>query len=155
MENDVKYTTIFLLFFVSSVCSDIPVQIKEKLRTYKQFIIEGTYAGQDWSGVVRMPKSRYYTFKKAFCYFATASGKRIVELGTSRSFVHGGLAGCNSSDTTYWKPQQPERWDWGAGFFTRMAAECLFFLAPEIHTVDICAEHIARCRVMTEEFSSI
>ena len=44
----------------------------------------------------------------------------IVELGTSRSFVSGGHDGCSSPEQHYWKPHNPEMWDWGAGIFTKV-----------------------------------
>lgn len=125
------------------------------LYTYKQFLIEGTYQGQNWNNFSKIPKSRYHTFKWAFNHFVENNGNIVVELGTSRSFVHGGHPGCNSSDIAYWTPEFPENWDWGAGFFTRLVAECLSFLIPEIHTVDICAEHIERCKIITADFHEI
>jgi hypothetical protein len=152
-----KYRMFLMMLLLARVqCnSNLIEPITETLNKYKSFLVLGTYEGQDWSQFTRIPKSRYYTFKKAFCYFVAMQGKVIVELGTSRSFVHGGLPGCNSSDIQFWKPHNPECWDWGAGFFTRMVAESLAFLSPRIHTVDICAEHIERCKIMTSDFSSI
>jgi len=64
-------------------------------------------------------------------------GRTIVELGTTRSFVAGGAEGCKSNDTKYWDPDDPSKWDWGAGFFTRVCAFHLQDHRPEIHTVDI------------------
>jgi hypothetical protein len=128
----------------------------ERLDEYKNYLEEGTYQGQDWSSFSVVPKSRYETFKYAFCWIEKRKKKSvIVELGTSRSFVHGGLIGCNSNDTHYWNPYRPERWDWGAGFFTRMACESLAHVDPEIHTIDLIAEHITRCKVMTKEFAHL
>ena len=82
-------------------------------------------------------------------------GQIIVELGTSRSFTHGGLPGCNKDDPIYWTPLQPENWDWGAGFFTRMVATSLSHLRPMIHTVDLSPSHIERCKIMTSDFSHL
>jgi len=125
------------------------------LEMYKAFLEDGTYQGQDWSSLPRLPQSRYETFRFAFDHFERTGGKVVVELGTSRSFNHGGLIGCNSNDTVHWRPNQPETWDWGAGFFTRMAAESLAHLSPAIHTVDLMADHINRCKIMTADFSKI
>lgn len=126
--------------------------IDEYLDPYKNFLEVGTYENQDWSNYKIKPKSRYHSFKYAFEHFATHQGKTVVELGTSRSFVHGGHPGCNLSDPHYWTPENPEDWDWGAGFFTRMACECLIQCGAKIHTVDINPEHIKRCKVITMEF---
>lgn len=130
----------------------IPHQATMLLDTYKEFLEQGTYNGNDFKN--EKPKSRYHTFKKAFEHFEETNGKIIVELGTTRSFVHGGLAGCNSNDTRHWTPHNPENWDWGAGCFTRMAAECLKQCSPIIYTVDLAPEHIERCKVITQEFST-
>ena len=79
----------------------------------------------------------------------------IVELGTIRSYTHGGLPGCNSDDLTAWTPTVPKNWDWGAGCFSRMAAECLGDLNPIIHTVDVAASHVQRCKRITQEFAHL
>ncbi len=126
----------------------------EKLEAYKEFLIQGTYEGQDFSFFEATPKSRYDTFKYAFDYFEKHQGKVIVELGTTRSFVHGGHIGCNLDDPRFWDVNHPENWDWGAGFFTRMAATCLSHLNPILHTVDLAASHIARCKIITQDYSS-
>lgn len=122
---------------------------------YEHLLEEGTYQGQDWSAFKVRPKSRAHTFLRAFEHFEAYQGRIVVELGTTRSFVHGGLVGCNSDDTKYWTPEQPKNWDWGAGGFTRMAAECLQHLNPVIHTVDLARSHIERCKVMTSDYASI
>lgn len=129
--------------------------IASPLEIYKEFLEWGTYEGQNWSSLSRLPQSRYETFRFVFDHFERNGGKVVVELGTSRSFNHGGLPGCNSDQISYWKPDQPETWDWGAGFFTRMAAICLSHLSPQIHTVDLSPNHIARCKIMTADFSQI
>lgn len=133
----------------------IDASVSSNLEQYKIFLEWGTYAHQDWSSLPRLPQSRYDTFKAAFEHFEKSNGKVIVELGTSRSFTHGGLVGCNSDDIAYWHPDDPEMWDWGAGFFTRMAAVSLQDLSPQIHTVDLISSHINRCKVMTMEFSHL
>lgn len=127
----------------------------QKLKKYKKFLEDGTYMGQDFSCFSKCPKSRYHTFKYAFEHFEQNNGKTIVELGTTRSFVHGGLIGCNSNDSRYWQPNNPASWDWGAGAFTLMAGECLSHMNPKIYTVDLASDHIQRCKVMTQRFSNI
>lgn len=144
-----------LTFTLFLICSSITASENSKhinavLDKYKDFIVKGTL-DTDWSGVSRIPLSRYDTFKTAFEHVAKHNGKVVVELGTTRSFVHGGLPGCNLDDIGYWTPNNPENWDWGAGCFTRLAAECLSPLGIQIHTVDICQNHINRCRIITQD----
>lgn len=142
-----KLSILWALFLPLSLCA-------HPLDDYKDLLEWGTYNGEDWSSLPELPKSRYETFKFAFEHLEKTGGKVVVELGTTRSFNHGGLPGCNLDDISYWHPNQPETWDWGAGFFTRMAAISLAHLSPQIHTVDITSSHIARCQVMTKDFSS-
>lgn len=130
-------------------------EVQEILDVYKTHLENGTYGEQDWSRFAVMPKSRYQTFLFAFEYFVQNGGKTVVELGTSRSFTHGGLPGCNRDETHFWTPSSPENWDWGAGFFTRMAAECLKHTKPTIHTIDIAWQHITRCKHMTSDFKDM
>lgn len=145
-----------LIFVVTNFCIILSTKgtlSADKLEKYKQYLEAGTYMGACFSENDTLPKSRYDTFKLAFEHFEVHEGKVIVELGTSRSFTHGGHIGCNRDETHFWTPNNPENWDWGAGFFTRMAATCLEHLHPIIHTIDLAAAHIARCKVMTKEFS--
>ena len=114
-----KTPCIFLFLPLTLLCAD-------KLDSYRDFLEKGTYEGQDWSTLPQLPKSRYDTFRFVFEYLHEIEGRVVVELGTSRSFCHGGLPGCNSDDVSYWNPATPENWDWGAGFFTRMAAIALW-----------------------------
>lgn len=147
-----------LLFIISLAMihqTEGEASVETALLPYKEYLESGTYEGQDWSAFAILPQSRYETFKTAFEHFVETEGKIVVELGTSRSFTHGGLPGCNSDNEEYWTPDQPQNWDWGAGFFTRMAAVCLSPYQPEIHTIDIAANHIGRCRLMTKDFKNI
>ena len=156
MKREVLMFKKRLIILSTSFCIFLPLVShisSEKLEHYKAYLEAGTYMGQDWSSFQQIPKSRYDTFKLAFEHFETHNGKVIVELGTSRSFTHGGHIGCNRDDVRFWMPQAPENWDWGAGFFTRMAAESLEHLHPIIHTIDLQANHITRCKVMTKEFN--
>lgn len=145
-----KTLTILLL------CGYVSTQAKvTDLDKYKKLLEGGTYESQNWKSFKVLPKSRYYTFKKAFEHFERTGGKIVVELGTTRSFVHGGHPGCNSDNSSFWTPNEPKNWDWGAGFFTRMACESLAHLNPVIHTVDLEARHIRRCQIITEDFRDI
>ena len=146
-------STILFLMTSSPIYSDNLAG--SLLDPYQLYLEAGTYDGQDWRSFSVLPKSRYDTFKYAFNHFEDTNGKVVVELGTSRSFTHGGLPGCNLNDPKYWTIDQPENWDWGAGFFTRMCAICLDHLDAEIHTVDIVASHIQRCKVMTKDYSHL
>ncbi len=132
-----------------------PYLSQQKLEKYKTFIVEGTYTQQNWSKFPEKPKSRYETLSKAFEHFEKTNGKIIVELGTTRSFVHGAHPGCNKSNLHYWMPHNPEHWDWSAGCFTRTVAECLAHTNPEIYTIDLDAEAIYRCKIMTSDYSNI
>lgn len=142
-----------VLLGLISVCCATPAETA--LDSFKSYLEWGTYQGQDWSSFPALPLSRFDTFKAAFTHFEATGGAVVVELGTSRSFTHGGHPGCNSDDAAYWDNTHPENWDWGAGFFTRMAATSLQHCNPQIHTVDIAASHIARCQLMTSEFSNL
>jgi hypothetical protein len=81
-----------------------------------------------------MKYSQYFdrrknTFEKAFSLINTHPISdqvyTIVELGTSRSFVSGGIPGCLNPDPIFWYPGTPEKWDWGAGIFTKVFSENL------------------------------
>lgn len=146
--NFLNQVVLATLFFTS-------LHANELLTPFKDLIEQGTYEGQDWSKFNTLPRSRYDTFNFAFDWFEQNEGKIVVELGTSRSFTHGGLIGCNNDNPFYWTPDQPENWDWGAGFFTMMAAICLQPLNPEIHTVDIVSGHLNRCKIMTAPYKEI
>ncbi len=100
----------------------------------------------------RIPLSRYYTFKYCFEYFEKNKMKTVVELGTSRSFVDGRFEGCNNDDIKYWEPNNPEKWDWSAGCFTKTAYECLNHLCDfKLYTVDLIKSHIERCKIMNSQ----
>ena len=142
-----------LLLFVPALT--VAIAIEDRLEPYKNFLQNGTYEGQDWSSFKVKPKSRYHTFRKAFEHFEKTNGKIIVELGTTRSFVHGGHRGCNLDNPIFWTPNEPKNWDWGAGFFTRMVSLSLGHLKPIIHTVDLEGRHINRCKRITADFANI
>lgn len=125
------------------------------LDKYREQLDAGTYDGQDWSTFACRPLSRYHTFQRAFDIFRRVGGRTIAELGTIRSYTHGGLPSCNTDDRSAWTPDEPANWDWGAGCFSRMAAESLADLAPDIVTVDCARSHIERCRVITAPFSAL
>jgi hypothetical protein len=121
---------------------------------YFEFLDKGCQ--YDYSHDIRKRLSRAHTFIKVINEIILdlyTSHPIIIELGTTRSYVNGGLEGCMSYDKKYWKLDNPESWDWGAGCFTRVFAEIL----PNsfIHTVDINSNHIEVCRTITKEFQNV
>ncbi len=125
------------------------------LNKYKDFLDRGVYDVHNFSRSSKVPKGRYHTFRRALMLFCKNGGKVVVETGTSRSFVSGGHEGCLSDDPIYWQPSNPQVWDWGAGIFTRIAAESLAPFKPTIHTIDIVDKHIERCKIITSDFNDI
>lgn len=127
-------------------------QKMELLNNSGKMLEEGTLSNQDWKGYESRtgfptPAGRFYTLEIAFNYFKRVHGKVVVELGTSRSFSGG--EGCNTNEIKYWKPCEPELWDWGAGVFTRLACSSLSDEAGFVmHTVDLSKEHLQRCKYM-------
>ena len=103
----------------------------------------------------RMPKFRYDTFKCCWDLVKKNKFKTIVELGTSRSFVDGQYPGCNSDDTSFWEPENPEVWDWSAGCFTRVFGELIQGTDIEMISVDLMPNHITRSKIMTEGLENI
>ena len=102
-----------------------------------------------------IPKTRDVTFKYCLDFLNNKKNndKNILELGTSRSFTDGRFEGCNKDDTKYWEPNNPDKWDWSAGCFTRFFSE-LTDDNTKIKTVDISKNHINRCKVMTEKYKN-
>lgn len=125
------------------------------LDKYRPHLEAGTYDDQDWSSFEQRPLSRYHTLRRAFELFRSSGGRVVAELGTIRSFTHGGLPGCNTDDKSAWTPDDPANWDWGAGCFSRLAAECLADLTPSIVTVDAAISHLERCRLITAPFEAL
>ena len=139
------------MFFLKKKFSD-PFVV---LGRYKEFLESGTYEDGAWAGQAVLPKSRYETLSQAFGIFFESRGRNVVELGTTRSFCGGAYEGCNRDEIRFWEPDNPAKWDWGAGSFTRVAAEMLQGSGVVLHTVDSASSHIARCRVMTKPFKGM
>lgn len=68
----------------------------------------------------------------------------IVELGTSRSFKSWGI----SSDTRSWYPDDPSKWAWSDGFFTRLFADNMEGYNFKIYSVDPCDQAVSVCKVV-------
>lgn len=79
---------------------------------------------------------RHPSVALAFEHIADKENPIIVELGSSRSYVSGGNEGCMDDDPKYWDPDRPERWDWGAGIFSRVCAEIIAGSGASLHSVD-------------------
>lgn len=97
---------------------------------------------------------RYKSFQYVFNKLSSKSKSCIVEFGTSRSFVNGGVPGCMSDDIKYWNDDDISRWDWGAGIFTRVCAEMIDGTQNVLYTVDPskCAINISK--TLTSKFSN-
>ena len=54
-----------------------------------------------------------------------------------------------------WNIENLQDCDWGAGFFTSMAVECLLHLDPIIHTVDIVSNPLERCKTITADVNGL
>ena len=96
----------------------------------------------------KIPQSRYYSFKYALTHFIVYNKKYILELGTSRSYVDGRFEGCDKDDTKYWEPDNPDKWDWSAGLFTRVFAEHLDGRMFFLDTLDSNSYHLKRCKTI-------
>ena len=79
----------------------------------------------------------------------------IVELGSSRSFVTGGVEGCLSTDPRFWNPNNPDTWDWGAGVFTKVFAENLCGKNYKLYTVDPSSDANAIVTTMCGEYNDV
>jgi len=103
----------------------------------------------------RVPKFRYDTFKFCLEYVEQNNLNKIVELGTTRSFVDGRFQGCNEDDIVFWEPDNPSKWDWAAGCFTRVIGEFIQNSDINLESVDLESTHINRSKKMTENLSNI
>lgn len=128
----------------------------EKLDFYKKYLEESFKKYHSDERMIslykKLPLSRYYTFKFCFENIDSKKDYKILELGTSRSFVDGTYDGVNSDNTKYWEPDNPEKWDWSAGFFTYVFGEKISGTNKKLDTLDICKKHIERCKIMTKNF---
>ena len=127
---------------------------------YKDFLDKAlTYYTSDETYnkyIGRVPLSRYYTLKYCYEEFEKNNMKTVVELGTSRSFVDGRFDGCNSDNTLYWEPENPDKWDWAAGCFTKTTSVCFDHIPGfNLTTVDLMPNHINRCKLMNSTSNKI
>lgn len=75
----------------------------------------------------------------------------IVELGTSRSFKSWGI----SSDLKDWHPENPEKWAWSDGCFTRLFLDNLEEYDIVMYTIDPCPDAISVVKTMTNDNKKI
>ena len=143
----------------------------EKRMDYSVFetfpFVDGAVFGE--GGRSLPPRGRAHTFAAAFRHFERAGVKIVVELGTTRSFLgeaargnEGINAGCFDGGCTpdevqrWWHPDDPSFWDWGAGFFGRLAALCLGHLGDvEQHQVDYAEAHILRAQAINKDMPHV
>ncbi|MBT8451451.1 MAG: class I SAM-dependent methyltransferase [Deltaproteobacteria bacterium] len=92
---------------------------------------------------------RYPSVALSFERTAEKKSPVIVELGSSRSYVSGGNEGCMDDDPKYWNPDRPERWDWGAGIFSRVCAEIIAGTDASLHSVDPSPKAMRIARTIT------
>jgi len=92
---------------------------------------------------------RYPSVALSFERIAEKKSPVIVELGSSRSYVSGGNQGCMDDDPKYWNPDRPERWDWGAGIFSRVCAEIIAGTDASLHSVDPSPKAMRIARTIT------
>ena len=138
-------------------CGAVAVStVAQRLAPYKPWLDKHTAeAVEPPAPGGRAPASRYDSLLFAFQRFLETGGRTVVELGTIRSFLHGGLPGCNENDPSLWRPEEPQTWDWGAGCFSLLAALSLKDVRPTIHTVDCVPSHIDRCKVVTAPYAQL
>lgn len=116
------------------------------LDKYKELLDHYTF---DAIGEVDHGKSRYCSFKLCLDNLAKIENPEVLELGTTRSFVSGAFEGCNSDDPKYWNKDDFSSWDISAGAFTIIFGQNNVNLT----TVDICSDHIKRCKIMTDSLN--
>jgi len=126
----------------------MPVNIE----IYKD-LIENVHNRMSFDNYSKKPLSRYYTFKQCFEHIQNIQNPIVLELGTSRSFVDGKYPVCYNDDIKYWEPENPEKWDFGAGCFTKLCAE--HNPHATVYTVDMSAQHIRRSKIMTSNNENI
>lgn len=97
---------------------------------------------------------RYSSVALSFERIADKERPVIVELGSSRSYVSGGNEGCMDDDPKYWDPDRPERWDWGAGIFSRVCAEIIAGTEASLHSVDPSEKAMRIARTITADIDA-
>jgi hypothetical protein len=106
-----------------------------------------------------IPKFRDYTFSYCFedilkKYRLNNERINILELGTCRSFTDGKYEGCMENNLKYWNPDDPEKWDWSAGMFTKYFSELLDIknIDFNIYTIDIDNKALSISKTINQEY---
>jgi len=94
---------------------------------------------------------RKNTFSKTIELLKPYNKIVIVELGTSRSFKSWGI----SSDLNDWFPNNPEKWAWSDGCFTRLFTDNLKDKDYTIHTIDPCSNAIKVVTTMCGDINNV
>lgn len=96
---------------------------------------------------------RKNTFKKTWDLIKDKDDIVIVELGTTRSFRGGG----KSSDINDWFPNNPEKWAWSDGVFTKLFADNLDKLNKKytLYTIDPCPTAMDVVKVMCSKNKNV
>jgi len=87
------------------------------------------------------------TFKRVWDCIKDKDDIVIVELGTSRSFKSWGI----SHDEKDWFPENPEKWAWSDGCFTRLFVDNLEGKNYTFYTIDPCPNAIHVVKTMIGE----
>ena len=102
---------------------------------------------------------RKNTFEKAYSLIInnikSDENYKIVELGTSRSFVSGGSPGCLDTDTRFWTPNIPSNWAWSDGVFTKTFSDNLEGYNYTLYTIDPNENAISICNTICNGNSNI
>lgn len=115
---------------------------------YKSYLDLGSNEGLRYNDE---SKSRFVSFNKCLSHLSSIKNPKILELGTSRSYVDGKFPGCNLDDKKYWNKDDISKWDWGAGCFTVLFG--LHLSDARITTLDLASSHIERCKHMTNSLN--
>lgn len=107
-----------------------------------------------------VPKFRDYTFTKCLNFLLEKNKNKhlnILELGTSRSYLDGKYEGCMVNDIKYWESNNPEKWDWSAGLFSKYFTDLLDLKNKEytIDTIDIDSKAINISKNITNNHKNI
>ena len=131
--------------------------MKEKQIKYNDFLKKALFKYYSRDTFIKIygeiPKQRDYTFSYCIDHLKDIDNIKIAELGTSRSFVDGKFPGVLSTDVKYWEPNNPNKWDWSAGIFTKYFSSVLNDIGKkfEITTIDISKNALTVSKVMNND----
>ncbi len=101
----------------------------------------------------KIPRQRAETFRYCINFLEKKDKINIVELGTTRSFVDGKFRGCKDNNIKWWKPNNPKKWDWSAGIFTKYMSDVLKEreINYKLTSIDLNENALEISKIMTEE----